>query len=144
MFQRILMGMGMLADKASDVDTVTNDVLYSVINYINSILAALIGVAVMIGIVYAIVVGARMARANNAEEREEAKKKVVYTVIGIAVAVALMLVLLVLKDKIPEWMGLAQIKKGTETRWIQSGSTLPEGWSWVKEPSSSTTGLIGL
>ena len=131
MFQRILMGMGMLAEGEAIAD-VTNDTLYAVINYINSILAALIGVAVAIGIVYAIVVGARMARANNAEQREEAKKKVVYTVIGIAVAVALMLVLLVLRDKIPAWIGLKQITDGAGNyRWVQSGSTLPEGWNWV-------------
>ena len=107
MFNKILMSMGMLMAETTDKPAeVTNDVLYKVINYINSILAAIIGVAVAIGIVYAIVVGVRMARANNAEEREEAKKKVIYVVLGIAVAVALMLVLIILKDKIPEWIGV--------------------------------------
>lgn len=143
MFNRILMSMGMLlADEstgAKDPSTVTNDVLYSVVNYINSILAALIGVAVAIAIVYAIVVGMRMARANNAEEREEAKKKVIYTVIGIAVAVALMLVLLILKDKIPGWLGLKKITKGDEVRWI-SGD-IPEKW---KEDGWSFASFIGL
>lgn len=130
MFNRILMSMGMLMAETTDKPAeVTNDVLYSVVNYINSILAALIGVAVAIAIVYAIVVGMRMARANNAEEREEAKKKVIYTVVGIAVAVALMLVLLILKDKIPEWLGLQKITKGDEVRWIAKGSTVPEGWT---------------
>ena len=110
MFNRILMKMGMLLDAAADTGKndpagVTNSVLKSVIGYVNSILAAIIGVAVAIATVYAIVVGVRMAKANNAEEREEAKKKVIYTVLGIAVAVALMLILVILKDKIPQWVG---------------------------------------
>ena len=129
MFNKILMSMGMLMVDETSPAEVTNDVLYSVVTYINSILAALIGVAVAIAIVYAIVVGMRMAKANNAEEREEAKKKVIYTVVGIAVAVALMLVLLILKDKIPGWLGLKKITKDGEVRWIAQGSEVPEGWT---------------
>lgn len=132
MFNRILMSMGMLMVNSDQPATVTNDVLYSVVNYINSILAAIVGVAVAIAIVYAIVVGMRMAKANNAEEREEAKKKVIYTVIGIAVAVALMLVLLIIKDKIPEWLGLMKIKNANdEVRWIAKDATIPDGWTKV-------------
>ena len=138
MFQRILMGMGMLA-AAEDIDIVANDTLYTVVQYINNILGALIGVAVAIAIVYAIVVGARMARANNAEEREEAKKKVVYTVVGIAVAVALMLVLFILRDKIPAWMGLIKIQKGDEIRWVQELTDAMHKAGWEK-----VSALIGL
>lgn len=134
MIQKILMGMGMLADSntasdVSDITTVTNDTLYAVVNYINSILAGIIGVAIAIGVVYAIVVGAKMARANNAEQREEAKKKVIYTVVGIAIAVALMIILLVLKDQIPSWLGLIKITKDGQVRWIASGAEIPEGWT---------------
>lgn len=106
MFNKILMRMGMLLADAKSPEEATDDVLRRVINYINGILAGLIALAVAIGVVYAIVVGVRMARANNAEEREEAKKKVIYTVVGIAVAVALMLVLIILKNQIPEWLGI--------------------------------------
>ena len=132
MFDKILMSMGMLM--ADTPEKVTNDVLYDVINYVNSILAAIIGVAVAIATVYAIVVGVRMAKANNAEEREEAKKKVIFTVIGIAVAVALMLVLVILRDKIPEWLGMKKIVKTIDgksvERWWPKDSALPDGWSW--------------
>ena len=125
MFQRILMGFSMLG--AETIDEVANDTLYRVVTIINSILGGVIGVAIALGVVYAIIVGAKMARANNAEEREEAKKKVIFTVVGIAVAVGLMVVLLVLKDQIPQWLGLTKVTKDGEVRWI-SGA-IPEGWT---------------
>ncbi len=104
MLNRILMGMSMLA--AQDAGKVSVSVLQKVLNWIWLIMAPLIGIAIAIAMIYAIVVGAKMAKADSAEQREEAKKKVVYTVIGIAVAVALMLILLLLREKLPDWIGV--------------------------------------
>ena len=104
MFQKVLMKMSMLAATPSAATT-SNEVLTMVTNYITAVLGSIIGVAAMVAIVYAIFVGAKMAKANNAEEREEAKKKVIFTVAGIGVAIALMIILFVIKDKVPGWLG---------------------------------------
>ena len=102
MFQRVLMGMnGLLEVSATET---SKSVLQAVTNYITAILGSIIGVAAMVAVVYAIVVGAKMARANNAEEREEAKKKVIFTVIGIGVAIAIMIIMFVIKNKVFEWL----------------------------------------
>ena len=110
MFQKILMKKYLISPSifiSSATDT-SNEVLTMVTNYITAVLGSIIGVAAMVAIVYAIFVGAKMARANNAEEREEAKKKVIFTVAGIGVAIALMIILFVIKDKVPGWLGQAE------------------------------------
>lgn len=116
MFNRILLSMGgMLLETATDdITGVTNEVLQAVINYINWIFSGILGVAAAVAMIYAIVVGVRMARANNAEEREEAKKKVIYTVIGIAVAIALIILIQILLPKITEWTGYKPAKPETD------------------------------
>lgn len=103
MLNKILMGMGMLAADDTFTDA-TKSVLQSVLDWIWAIMGTLLGIAIAVAIVYAIVVGAKVAKADNAEQREEAKKKIVYTVIGIAVAIVLILVLLLLKTKLPDWI----------------------------------------
>lgn len=102
MLNRILTGMSMLA--ANDAGEVAESVLKKVLDWIGLIMGPLLGIAIAVAMIYAIVVGAKMAKADSAEQREEAKKKVVYTVIGIAVAIALMLILLLLREKLPDWI----------------------------------------
>ena len=82
----------------------TTEVLMKFNAVLNNILVPIIIVTCSIGVIFAIYLGIKMARANNAEEREEAKKKVLYTVLGVVVAVALMIVLNVLKPTIINWV----------------------------------------
>lgn len=56
-------------------------ILNAIINIINPILI-LVAVA---GIVYAIVVGVKFAEADEKNEREEAKQKLIYVIVGIVV-----------------------------------------------------------
>lgn len=56
-------------------------ILNAVINIINPILI-LVAVA---GIVYAIVVGVKFAKADEKNERDEAKQKLIYVIVGIVV-----------------------------------------------------------
>ena len=69
----------------------TTEVLMKFNAVLNNILVPIIIVTCSIGVIFAIYLGIKMARANNAEQREEAKKRVVYTVIAIAVGIALIL-----------------------------------------------------
>ena len=57
----------------------------TVISLINPILI----VVAVAGIVYSIVVGVRFVKADSKDEREEAKQKLIYTIVGIVVALIL-------------------------------------------------------
>lgn len=103
MFNRILMSMSMLG--ANDITDTTTEVGNAVITYLNLVLSILLGIAAAVAAIYAIVVGVRMARANNAEEREEAKKKVIYTVAGVLIAIALIIIMNIIKANIGKWTG---------------------------------------
>lgn len=107
MFNRILMSMGMLA---ADAGTITENVGSEIVKYLNIVLTTFISVAIVIGSIYAIIVGMRMAKANNAEEREEAKKKVIYTVVGIVVALALIIILNIFSANYAKWIGAGKDK----------------------------------
>ena len=43
------------------------------------------------GMIYAIVIGVNMARADSTEKREEAKKRLINVIVGLAVIIALIL-----------------------------------------------------
>ena len=52
------------------------------------------------GTIYAVVLGVNMARADSAEKREEAKKRVVNVLIGMVIIIALILLFNLFIDKI--------------------------------------------
>ena len=114
MFNRILLSMGGMLLDPSGIGGAANDTLEAVLNALNWIFTAILAVAAVVATIYAIFVGVKMARANNAEEREEAKKKVIYTVIGIAVAIALIILIQILLPKITEWTGYKPAKPETD------------------------------
>ena len=60
-------------------------ILNALTNFINPILI----VVSVAGIVYAIVVGIRFAKADDKNEREEAKQKLIYVIVGIVVTIVL-------------------------------------------------------
>ena len=59
--------------------------LGAVMNVVNPILI----IVAVAGIVYAIVVGIKFVKAETKEEREEAKQKLIYVIIGIVVTFVL-------------------------------------------------------
>lgn len=73
------------------------DIIFDVLVWVGVIVAAA-------GTIYAIVLGINMARADSAEKREEAKQRIVYTVIGIGVCVVLVLVFVVVSNFLPGWL----------------------------------------
>lgn len=70
----------LLVDFGTGIDWLET-ILNAVINIINPILI-LVAVA---GIVYAIVVGVKFAKADEKNERDEAKQKLIYVIVGIVV-----------------------------------------------------------
>ena len=60
------------------------------------------------GTIYAIILGVNMARADSADKREEAKQRIVYTLIGIAICVVLIIVFFFVSNNIEGWLGTLQ------------------------------------
>ena len=70
----------------------TTEILYKINDILQFILVPLTSVVLTIGIVFVIVLVFNMSRASNGEQRTEAKKRIVYTIVGIAVAAALIII----------------------------------------------------
>lgn len=64
-----------------------------VTDFISSLLWPILAVVAAAGSIYAIVLGVQMARADSTEKREEAKKRVMNVLIGMAIIVGLILFL---------------------------------------------------
>ena len=64
------------------------DTLIKAVNYV---LNPILIVASLVGIIYAIWVGITFAKADNSDQRKEAKQKLITVIIGIVAAVALII-----------------------------------------------------
>lgn len=62
-----------------------------IVDAIDIVLWPLLIVVAAAGTIYAIVIGVTMAKADSTEKREEAKKRLINVIIGIAVTIALIL-----------------------------------------------------
>ncbi len=78
----------------------------NVIDVINEIKWPLILLVAAAGSIYAIVLGVQMARADSTEKREEAKKRVINVLLGVAIAVGLTLLLSLFLNYVPDWLGM--------------------------------------
>ncbi len=73
---------------ALDGDT---DWLTSLVEAITWVLWVVLILVAAVGAIYAVWLGIQMAKAESEQDREEAKKKIIYTIIAIAVTVALII-----------------------------------------------------
>lgn len=82
--------MGMLLTYAEDLGEqyAWMDNLFSVLNPVLYAIMAVVGAA---GAIYAIVLGVNLARAEDQSKRDEAKKRLITTLIAVAVTIALVL-----------------------------------------------------
>jgi len=67
---------------------------------INAIMWPILIVVAAAGTIYAIVLGVNMARADSTEKREEAKKRVINVLVGMAIMVGLLLLFWLLVNQI--------------------------------------------
>jgi Na+-driven multidrug efflux pump len=65
--------------------------LDNILNAINEILLPLLIVVGSAGTIYSVILGVNMARADSTEKREEAKKRLINVVVGIAITIGLIL-----------------------------------------------------
>ena len=67
------------------------DWVYQLFQYLGPILYAIMAVVGAAGAVYAIVLGVNLAKAEDQSKRDEAKKRLITTLIAIAITVALVI-----------------------------------------------------
>ncbi len=91
-------------DAIQGAENVTK-ILNSFNNVLQKILSPIIGIMLAVGMIFAIYLGFKLAKANNAEQREEAKKRIIYTVIGIAIGVALIIIFNLFATYSVQWLG---------------------------------------
>lgn len=83
-------GNDLTADQVKKLD---NDFgwIETIYNSIMTILVPILAIVAAAGIIWAIVLGIQMARADSTEKREEAKKRLIGLVVGIAILVVLII-----------------------------------------------------
>lgn len=94
----------------------------TIYNGIMTILVPLLAIVAAAGIIWAIVLGVNMARADSTDKREESKKRLIFLIIGIVVLVVLIIFFTTL---------FPLIIKST----VGITPTVPEDWT---EPAGST------
>ncbi len=62
-----------------------------IVSAIDTLLYPLLIVVGAAGTIYAVVIGVNMARADSTEKREEAKKRLINVIVGLAIIIALIL-----------------------------------------------------
>lgn len=79
--------------------------VFDVVDVIDLVTWPLLILVASAGTIYAIVLGVQMARADSTEKREEAKKRVINVLIGMAIAVGLILLIKLFMNYLPRWIG---------------------------------------
>ena len=88
-----------------EVDLKDFNWVYDIVDVINNVKWPLLILVAAAGTIYAIVLGVQMARADSTEKREEAKKRVINVLIGMAIAVGLILLISLFMSQLPGWIG---------------------------------------
>lgn len=69
----------------------TWDWVQTVVDAIEQVLWPILIIVGAAGMLYAVVIGVNMARADSTEKREEAKKRLINVIVGLAIIIALIL-----------------------------------------------------
>ena len=81
--------------------------LAPIVNFIESAMIPIIIVLLAISAIYAIILGVNMARAESAEQRDNAKKRIINFLIGAITIIVILVIVYVLAAKIDVIMGVA-------------------------------------
>lgn len=77
-----------------------------VTNFLNQVLVYVLILVSTAGAIYAVVLGVKMARAEDASAREEGKKKIINFVIALAATILLIVILKLFCNYLPDWIGV--------------------------------------
>ena len=91
----------LLVDTDTTVPTVTgNDVVDPLYNALGIIMPAALGIILLSGTIYAVAIGVQYSRAENADERNKAKKKLVNGILGFGIVLVLVSVLYAIRGPV--------------------------------------------
>lgn len=76
------------------------------VDIIWKILWPILAICAAAGTIYAVVLGVNMAKADSADKREEAKQRIIYTLIGVLVVVVLIVVFWLVSNNIESIVNL--------------------------------------
>jgi len=82
--------------------------LENLLSALESIVGPILIVIGSVGVLYAIYLGVMLAKAENAEKREEAKKRIVNVLIAIAITAALIFLMYLFSANVDWFMGLSE------------------------------------
>ena len=87
-----------------------------ILNLIDSALVPVLIVLLSVGTIYAVVLGVNMARADNGEKREEAKKRLINFLIGAVIIIVLIAIIYAIAANLDSILGLANnaLENGSE------------------------------
>ena len=60
------------------------------------------------GVIYVIVLGVNLARAESADKQKEAKQRMVNFIVAIVVTIALILLMYLVCEYLPKWIGITE------------------------------------
>ena len=89
-------------------DDPTYGFLAPIVNFIESALLPIVVVLLAIAAIYAIILGVNMAKAESAEKREEAKKRIMNFIIGAAVIIVVLVIIYVLAANITDILDIPE------------------------------------
>ncbi len=90
------------------------DVIAPIIRVLDSFLLPVIIILGVAGMIYGIVLGVQYAKAESADQREEAKKRMINAIIGIVIMLVLLILMKVFTANANEIFG-----------WVKDSSTTP-------------------
>lgn len=82
--------------------------LENLVNVLQSVIAPILIVIGAVGIIYAIYLGVMLAKAENAEKREEAKKRIINVIVAIVITAALIFLMYLFSNNLDWFIGKAQ------------------------------------
>ena len=101
-FLRGLMLAGSTSNDFNPVNTAYNEF----IGVVNTIFPILIAVVLVFGLVYAIILGVQFAKAEDTEQRDKAKQRLINVIIGVVVAAILIAVIYAVLPSIVNGTGI--------------------------------------
>ena len=87
----LIMGGARFLGADADIESGAADVGKYIYNTIQAIMVPILAVVAAAGMIWAIVLGVNMARADSTEKREESKKRLIALIVGIIIMVVLIL-----------------------------------------------------
>lgn len=107
-------GEGQPADRKAYLEEAGFPWLESLLAALEKIVGPILIVVAAVGVIYAIYLGVMLAKAENAEKREEAKKRIINVVIAIAITAVLIFLMYLFSNNVDWFIHLNEESQGGE------------------------------